>query len=69
MTELTDETNTLLESWIVRSGNGYFIEFVGPNAHMASDAADAKRLTYADATRVIDRLWQLGLSSELKQIE
>jgi hypothetical protein len=54
--------------FIVKSGDGYFIEFVGLSPYLTSDPLEAARMYEAKAIGVIGRLWELGYSAELMEI-
>lgn len=54
--------------FIVRSGDGYFIEFIGLTPHLTSDPVEANRYPEATAMNIIGRLWELGYSAELMEI-
>lgn len=57
-----------IKLFIVKSGDGYFLEFVGPGPYLTSDPVEATRLTEAKADSVIGRLWELGFSGELMEV-
>lgn len=54
--------------FVVRSGEGYFLEFVGLSPYMTSDPAEATRLNEAKAIGTIGRLRELGYSGELMEV-
>ena len=54
--------------FIVKSGTGYFLEFVGSSPYQTSDPVEATRLNEAKAIGVIGRLRELGYSAELMEI-
>lgn len=54
--------------FIIKSGDGYFIELAGLTPHLTSDPVEATRYPEATAMNIIGRLWELGYSAELMEI-
>lgn len=55
--------------FIVKSGDGYFIDFAGLSPLLTTDPVEAVRLYEAKAIGIIGRMWELGYSAELIEVE
>jgi hypothetical protein len=54
--------------YIVRSGDGYFVQFVNDTPEMTSDSVCATRLAENAAKKVVNRLDSLGFAGELVKV-
>lgn len=53
------------DGFIIRSGTGYFVRFVGDNPQMVSSPVLASVFNYYDAVGIMVRFEKLGYTAEL----
>jgi hypothetical protein len=53
------------DGFIIRSGSGYFVRFVGSNPQMVSSSVLASVFNYYDAIGIMIRMEKLGYAAEM----